>query len=135
MLASVGDVVHCGKPSYVQLSPLYLLSTLDVTHVIKFTRLSPRFFMRAKGHAINLRSQGRAWDRNPWLCKDQIGYSPDDWPLYKTALCTLDNGTPTHMHMPQACTCTCTPPLFLIKGTPRHQSHVQHKWVSRHCYG
>ena len=41
VLACVGDVACCGKPSYVQLSPLCLLSTLDITHVIKFTRLSP----------------------------------------------------------------------------------------------
>ena len=40
-----------------------LLSTLDITHVIKFTRLSPRFFVRVKGHAINLCSWGRVWER------------------------------------------------------------------------
>ena len=57
VLVRVSEVEDCRKPSYVQLSPLYLkfsLCTLDVTHVIKITRLSLQFFVWVKGHAIKL---------------------------------------------------------------------------------
>jgi len=50
---------------------------------------------------------------------ETCGYFPDDWPRYKTAHCTLDNGTST-----QAQAYTCTPPLLLINYTPRYQVHV-----------
>ena len=51
-------------PSHAQLSSLYLLSTLDVTHVIKCTRLSPQFFDSCvfKGHT-QCALGGRAWER------------------------------------------------------------------------
>ena len=53
-------VVHWCKPSYVQLCPLYLkyiFFSLDVTHVIKFTRLYPQFSFGSK----SLHTWGRAW--------------------------------------------------------------------------
>ena len=43
-LPDVSEVKRCNMPSHIQLSPLYLkysLSTLDITHMIKFTRLPP----------------------------------------------------------------------------------------------
>ena len=44
----VGNVFPKGLPSYDQLSPLYLFSTLNITHVIKLPRLSTRNLVRSK---------------------------------------------------------------------------------------
>ena len=41
----VGNNLFARLASHAQSTSLHLLSTFDVTHVIKYTRLSPRFFV------------------------------------------------------------------------------------------
>ena len=61
------------QSAYPQLSPLYLLSTLYITHMINYSRPSPAFHTASDGML------GRAWER---------GYSrPTDWNFASTIAC------------------------------------------------
>ena len=65
MLASIMSSELCGCDSvhaYMQLSHVYLVSTLDIMHVIKYTRLSPSI-------------AGRAWERGYTGTEYSLGYT------------------------------------------------------------
>ena len=63
-----------------------------------------------------------------WNHRDQIGYSPDDQPLYKRAHCTLDNGTSTHMHITQA----CIGPFNLLTHGSLQRGRDHSHWGAQH---